>query len=298
MNSSSVEVGKHYHIVFNGVWNTDFTGDYVVIGYAAPDTVTLIDKSTSIFKIYFNDLGLTREKYDLYIKSSSIVYIANKITSKSPIEVNDKEQVYLPAPLIDFAKSYEFLQGTKFDFTIHTGSKYFENILDKQAFESKTKSDVKDAIERMDDYSGENISVEISDSEVLTTKEEQDVISEARTRAMNNRNASRQQYQTNIEAAERNLFEMMNETKIEKDKYTTLATTLKNKINEVEALRVSNLSESTILNNVKKIMIQQLTLIISGEIPVSSLGETGNAAFENLYSLAKEQSNIDSSENQ
>ena len=294
MDSSDIEVGKYYHIEFLGDWS-DFTGDYMITSYASPDTVPMIDSKASLYNIYFDDLGYERSKYELYIKSSTLVFIANKISSKNPLSINTKENVYIPSTLVNFPNSYVYLDGVQFDFTIHSGTKHFDSLTEKDTFTAKTLNDIKGVIEKMDDYAGEEISVEISENETLTTTSEQNSIQEARNASIRNRNLAKTQYNLNTEAAERNLYERVVEATEEKSKYETLASSLSSKIVEVEALRVTNTTETNILNNIKKIMIQQLSMLISGEITVESLGDTGSTAFDNLYEQAKEQINSSSS---
>ena len=82
-------------------------------------------------------------------------------------------------------------------------------------------------------------------------------------------------------------FFIIQATKVEKEHYETLSTNLSSKINEVEALRVTNTAEAETLNKVKENMIKMLNMLITGETTIGSLGNTGIEAFNNLYDLAK-----------
>jgi hypothetical protein len=96
------------------------------------------------------------------------------------------------------------------------------------------------------------------------------------------------QTQLTREASERNLYERLAETKTEKENYIGLANNLATKINEVEALRITNTNEAETLNGVKNNMIKMLNMLITGETTVNALGNTCIEVFENLYNLARE----------
>ena len=286
MTSAEIEVGKYYHFEFQGTWS-EFSGDYTVTGYTTPDTISLIDATVSLFKIYFENLGMDRDKYNAYINSSSKVIIANKVTSKNPISVDENEFVYLPVPIINFQKSYLYLNAVKLNLTVHSGIKYFEKETERSEFIKKTLIDIKDTIDKMDDYSGEMISVDCEEIDTITTQSDIDRITSARKLLVNNRLISKMQQQIVLEASERNMYERLEETKVEKEHYETLSTNLSSKINEVEALRVTNTAEAETLNKVKENMIKMLNMLITGETTIGSLGNTGIEAFNNLYDLAK-----------
>ena len=285
--ADSVEVGKYYHFEFQGAW-ADLTGDYYITGYTAPDIITLIDATINLFKIYFEDYGMGNDKYEAYIDSSTKIIIANKVTSKNPIERNEDDFVYLPASLINFSKSYLYLDAVKLNLTVHSGVKHFDSLTDKNKFIKKTLVDIKDSFDKMDDYSGEMISVDYEEIETITTQEEIDDILSSRERAVNNRLKAKMQTQLTREASERNLYERLAETKTEKENYIGLANNLATKINEVEALRITNTNEAETLNGVKNNMIKMLNMLITGETTVNALGNTGIEVFENLYNLARE----------
>lgn len=287
MTGADVEVGKYYHFEFQGAWS-DFTGDYCVTGYTAPDTIALIDATVNLLKTYFEDYGMGNDKYETYINSSTKIIIANKVTSKNPIEKDESDFVYLPASLINFAKSSVYLDAVKLNITVHSGVKHFDNLTDKKDFIKKTLVNIKDSFDKMDDYSGEMISVDYEEVETITTQEEIDKILSSRERAVNNRLKAKMQTQLTREASERNLYEKLAETKVEKEKYMELSNSLATKINEVESLRVTNTNEADTLNGVKNNMIKMLNMIITGETTINALGNTGVEVFENLYNLARE----------
>lgn len=287
MTGAEIEVGKYYHFEFQGAWS-DFTGDYCVTGYTALDTITLIDATVNLFKIYFEDYGMGNDKYETYINSSTKIIIANKVTSKNPIKKDESDFVYLPASLINFSKSHLYLDAVKLNLTVHSGVKYFENVTDKNKFIKKTLVDFKDTVDKMDDYSGEMISVDYEEIETITTQSEIDKIMATRERAVNNRLKAKMQTQLTREASERNLYERLDETKVEKEKYMELSSNLASKINEVESLRITNEYEAKTLNGVKDNMIKMLNMLVTGETTINALGNTGIEIFENLYNLARE----------
>lgn len=287
MNASGVELNKSYNIKFLGSWS-QFDGDYTFIGYSDPATVKILEPTADIFKTFFEDLGLDQSSYDMYVKPTTLVYIAYKLTSRDPVETDEETKFYIPSSLIDFSSSYGFVVGNRLSISVTSGVKVFNSSVDLDKFLTKTTNEIKSTIEKLDDYAGETISVSMRTSEALTTQSEVDLITKTREANVINKNKARQQYQLNIEASERNLYEKLQETQKSKERYDRLAIELSNKINQTEAMRVSNETEANTLNSVKNIMISMLSKLISGEIVISSLGETGAIAFDNLYSQAKE----------
>lgn len=292
MDKDNVEVGKNYHIEFLGNWSA-FNGDYQISSMITPDAVVAITPDKSIRSIFFTDIGLDDNTYSMYIKPSTIVYSAYPISSKNPIKIdNDSidKIVYLPSSLINYDKSYLYLDGVQLKFLVTTGIKYFDSVTNLEKFINSEKIDVKDMFDKNYNFSGESIGVLVDQIEALTTQSEINNILKNKEKIKESSDKAKRQYQLNIEAAERNLYEKVKEATSEKNKYIELSNSLHSKINDAEALRISNEEESVILNNVKKLMIKMLTMLITGEITLGSLGNSGSEAFEILYNQAKENS--------
>lgn len=292
MNKDNVEVGKNYHIEFLGNWST-FDGDYQISSIITPDAVTAISPDKSIRSIFFTDIGLDDDTYSMYIKSSTLVYSAYPITSKNPLKVDSdsiEKIVYLPSSLINYDKSYLYLDGVQLKFSVTTGIKYFDSVTNLENFINDEKTDVKNMFDKNYIFSGETIGVLVDQIEALTTQSEINEINKIKEKIKEASDKAKRQYQINIEASERNLYEKVKEATSEKEKYKTLSNSLYSKINDAEALRISNEEESRVLNNVKTLMIKMLTMLITGEITLGSLGNSGSEAFDILYNQAKENS--------
>ena len=290
MNKDNVEVGKKYHIEFLGNWS-DFDGDYQISSIVSPDAVIAISPDKSIRSIYFTDIGLDEDMYSMYIKPSTLVYTAYAITSKNPVKVDNdsiEKILYLPSSLINYDKSYLYLDGVQLKFSVTTGVKYFDSLTNLEKFINTEKVDVKNMFDKNYNFSGETIGVLVDQIEALTTKAEIDNVNIAKAKIKDAADKAKRQYQMNIEASERNLYEKVKEATVEKEKYIELSNGLHSKINDAEALRIINEDESRTLNNIKNLMIKMLTMLITGEVTLGSLGNSGSEAFDTLYAQAKE----------
>ena len=254
MIDTIIEVNKYYHLEFQGLWES-FTNDYYIAGASTPDTLTLIDPKISIYKTYFEDLGLGNNDYERYISPSTNVLIVNKVTSKNPIS-KDEELVYIPITLLNLPKCYTYLDAFKLNITIHSGVKHFDKLVDRKNFIKKTLVDIKDTVNKMDDYIGESISVDCEETDTITTRAILDDIESTRKYLKENVNKSRIQKQLILEASERNLYESTARMNEEKERYTAIANELLTKINNINAIKESNEYESAALNGVKTIMIR------------------------------------------
>ena len=290
MNKDNVEVGKKYHIEFLGNWSA-FDGDYQISSIVSPDAVIAISPDKSIRSIYFTDIGLDEDMYAMYIKPSTLVYTAYAITSKNPVKVDNEsieKILYLPSSLINYDKSYLYLDGVQLKFSVTTGVKYFDSLTNLEKFINNEKVDVKNIFDKNYNFSGETIGVLVDQIEALTTKAEIDNINTAKAKIKDAADKAKRQYQMNIEASERNLYEKVKEATVEKEKYIELSNSLHSKINDAESLRIINEDESRTLNNIKNLMIKMLTMLITGEVTLGSLGNSGSEAFDTLYAQAKE----------
>lgn len=292
MTQTDVKIGEYYHFEFLDEWG-DLTGSYKITGYVSPDVLISIDESKSIYKLYFEKYGFDVEKYNKYVDKSTLVFIATRLISTDPIElaISDEATVYIPVTLVKFNKSYAFVKGYRTTYSFSSEPRIHNSLLDLNSFEKNSKVVIKDSLKQTSEFIADTLSVSSSSVEVLTTKSEYDKFLEKKDKYYNDLQLSEIQRKSNIETAERRLYESTIDMETSKEKYEKRYSDLTTSIDESNKIITSNIEQSNKLSLIKQriidtiadIMIRQPTAFdgvagLSGEY-------TAEQVYNQIYNL-------------
>lgn len=285
MDKNSVLVNEYYHIVFKAEWSS-FTGDYKIIGYSSPDVVIELDAEKSIKKTYFKELGYTDDDYNRHMSQDSLIYVAVQVTSKDPIEENPpSKRVFLPAPLIEFENSYKYISARRFDFSISTGEKLFNNMIEEDEWLSKKNVEIQEAINELDDFSSDSVFVTGKGIDVLSTKTIIDELTEKRELIKSKKLLILKQNRDNLEASQRNLEIKAQAAEVREATYKQRSTELTEAITKANEAYETNNSQKDRLAATRLIMIEMLRKIISGEKTIDT-STSAEDQFDAMYEEA------------
>lgn len=287
MDKNTVVINEYYHLVFKPQWDY-FTGDYKIIGYSSPDVVMELDNKNTIKKTYFKDLGLSDDDYNQNISQDSLVYIAVQVTSKDPIEENPvSKRVFLPAPLILFSNSYKYIGARRFDFSVSTSEKLFDNKMAEDEWLKEKNLEIKDAINNLDDFSSDTVSVTGKGIDVLTTKTIIDELTEKRELNKSKKLVILKQNRDNLEATQRNLEVKAQAAEAQESKYKQKSSELVEAISKANEAYETNNSQKDRLDATRLIMIEMLRKIISGEKTIDT-STSAEDQFDAMYEEASQ----------
>lgn len=280
--ATDLKVQSYYHVALSSPW-TDLDCDVKVTGITSISTLSELDPSYDIKAKYFNAYSLSISKYLLLITNSTVIYACRKIKSYDPIKIGEKstDTIYIPASLIDFTKTYQFQEAKKYNFLVNTGMKKFDTVLDENDFFEDATNKLIKAINDIDEFVADNLNIQVSSTDVLTTDSVLDDIKAQQTELINRRDLALKQSKDNQEAAERNLYSKTKEAESASSEYREYKDRLVTQINEVGLLQAETELENNKLMYVKQVMQEICTKIRNGEYSASSF-----PSFDELYSDA------------
>lgn len=285
MDKNTVFVNEYYHLVFKSGWSS-FTGDYKIIGYSSPDVVIELDAEKSIKKTYFKDLGYSDDDYNQNMSQDSLIYVAVQVTSRDPIEENPpSKRVFLPAPLIEFENSYKYIDARRFEFSVYTGEKLFANKIEEDEWLSKKNIEIQEAVNNLEDFSSDAVSVEGKGVDILTTKTVINDLTEKRELIKSKKLLILKQSRDNLEASQRNLEIKVQAAETQKATYNQRSTELAEAITKANEAYETNNSQKDRLAATRLIMIEMLRKIISGEKTIDT-STSAEDQFDAMYEEA------------
>ncbi len=280
--ATDLKVQSYYHVAFSSPW-TDLDCDVKVTGITSISTLSELDPSYDIKAKYFNAYSLSISKYLLLITNSTVIYACRKIKSYDPIKIGEKstDTIYIPASLIDFTKTYQFQEAKKYNFLVNTGMKKFDTVLDENDFFEDATNKLIKAINDIDEFVADNLNIQVSSTDVLTTDSVLDDIKAQQSELINRRDLALKQSKDNQEAAERNLYSKTKEAESASSEYREYKDRLVTQMNEVGLLQAETELENNRLLYEKQVMQEICTKIRNGEYSASSF-----PTFDELYSDA------------
>lgn len=280
--TTDLKVQSYYHVAFSSPW-TDLDCDVKITGMTSISTLSELDPSYDIKAKYFNAYNLGISKYLLLITNSTVIYACRKIKSYDPIKIGEKstDTIYIPASLIDFTKTYQFQEAKKYNFLVNTGMKKFDSVLDENDFFEAATNNLIKAINDIDDFVADNLNIQVSSTDVLTTNSALADIKARQTELINRRDLALKQNKDNQEAAERNLYSKTKEAESASSEYREYKDRLITQMNDVGRLQAETELENNRLLRVKQVMQEICTKIRNGEYSASSF-----PSFDELYSDA------------
>ena len=293
MTASDVKIGNYYSFAFLGNWSS-FDGAYKITGYASPDIVTSINDGKSIFTIFFEELGYDIDLYNSYIEDSTLVYVATKLVTTDPIEesIKDTESVvYIPSTLIKFSESYEYMKANRLIYSFSTEPRLFKNDKALNDYKTSAKSLIKEAINKISEFSVDKISIDVSDNEVLSTQSEYDAFVAAKEEKDKATRMSELQWRANQESAERQLYNSTLEAENAKTNYLNRYESLATKIDEANKIVQNNKDQRNNLNKIKEYIVEVIGDIMVRQ-PTAFDGISGlptnysaTQVFQKIYEL-------------
>lgn len=280
--ATDLKVQSYYHVALSSPW-TDLDCDVKVTGITSISTLSELDPSYDIKAKYFTAYSLSISKYLLLVTNSTVIYVCRKIKSYDPIKIGEKstDTIYIPASLIDFTKTYQFQEAKKYNFLVNTGMKKFDTVLDENDFFETATNELIEAINNIDEFVADNLDIQVSSTDVLTTESVLDDIKTQQTELINRRDLALKQSKDNQEAAERNLYSKTKEAESAASEYREYKERLVTQMNEVGVLQAETELENNRLMYVKQVMQEICTKIRNGEYSASSF-----PSFDELYSDA------------
>lgn len=287
MTQTDVKIDEFYYFEFLDEWG-NLNGSYKITGYASPDVIASIDESKSLYKLYFEQYGFDNEMYNKYIDKSTLVFIATKLVSTDPIETSisdDEILVYIPSSLVKYNKSYSYIKGYRTRYNFSSNPRIHDNLMKLNKFEKESKATIKDALRQTPEFVIDNLSI-LSDSiEVLMTQSEYDKYISEKKKKYTDLQTSDIQRKSNIESAERRLYESTIDMENSKSKYEKRYSDLTASIDESNKIVLSNVEQSNRLKMIKQYIIDTIADIMIRQPTAFDgvQGLSGNYTAEQVY---------------
>jgi hypothetical protein len=280
---NSLTVSSYYHITLEKAWNAD-TYDVQIVGSGSRSTISELDASVDIKKTFFTDYNIGVTKYLLLITDSTIIYIVKPIKSYDPTEVDDDTKYYIPASIIDYTNSYQYIEAKKYNFEVKTDVRKLDSVLDEDTFIDSSESSIRKAVLNISDFAADTVSVDYDSTDVLTTQSVLDVMTANRDKLVTYRENADKQYRDNLEAKELNLYTKTQQVITAETEYETAKTSIISQVASVNSMQAANQEENEVLLKVKTIMEQIIVNIKAG-----TYSATDFPSFDELYAEAKQQ---------
>lgn len=277
-----LDVKSFYHIELYDTWN-DKKMDGVITGIVAPSNLNSIDPTFNLRTEYFVNYGLGISDYYRYISDSTIIYIVNPITSFDPKEYDESANYFIPDSLVDYTKTYKYSEARRYNFTINTGVKKFDTVIDENDFFNESISKIIETIGDIDLFIADTVSADISYVDVLTTEGSLSSIENERLRLVENKNNAIKENAINREEQIDRLYKSIDEQRKSEKEYREAKYNIETQLSLINEMRVENENNRAILNEVRQIMIEMISRIQSGELLPENF-----PSFEELYNQVEE----------
>lgn len=280
---SKLDVNSYYHVALASPW-LDKVYDVQITGISSVSTMNELDPTANLKKEFFNSYNLSITKYLLLINDSTVIYVAKPIKRFEPVTVDVEKKIFIPETLIDFSSTYKYANSRRYSFDVVTGIKHFDSILDENEFFDRSITNIRKAINNLDDFAADTIGVQVSYTDLITTRKELDSIESDRTAIINKRDMAMKQAKDNQEAMERNLYSKTKEAERSAFAYEEQRVELVSQINSINAMQAQNEVENIALGKIKRIMIEMINKIRDGQMSPESF-----PTFDELYQQVSEE---------
>jgi hypothetical protein len=215
----ALSINKMYHVELQSKWGKFY--DVKIEGTASPAAIKKISPATNLKKEFFDDYGMNISSYLILLPENASVYICRPIISFDPLKIsdNDNERVFIPESLIDFIKTYIYVEAKRYVFEISSGIKRYKNILEEDQYFKDTRRKITNKIKTIDDFVIDNISTEVEGIDILTTNLYLDNLDSERKRVLDQYKSFSIQKQNNYEDEQRSLYEQTVRAKEAEKKY-------------------------------------------------------------------------------
>lgn len=156
----------------------------IVIGTTNIDNVSNNEDNYNIYETYFQPIGLGLTSYYTAIKNDTVIYICKKVDSLEPLTIND-EKFFIPATLIDYENSIEYVECTNFNFNIYPVIRRFVSENERDDYINEIRTKLTKTIKHLIDFSVLDNEIDISFSPIYLSKEDITAIEDKRTKAFN-----------------------------------------------------------------------------------------------------------------
>jgi len=178
----SLEYGKSYAIYLTSLYG-GYKKNVRIIGNTNIDNVVSnTDDDYNIYQTYFEPIGLGLTSYYSAVKKTTPIYIGLVVDSLEPYSYTD-EKVFIPESLIDFEKTEEYIKVSKINYNIFPIVRKFSSETDRDLFIANTRAELIKRISGLVEFSNLDLEVDTNYDELYITKEDYQVISEARETA-------------------------------------------------------------------------------------------------------------------
>jgi hypothetical protein len=277
-------VNELYHIELQPRWGKTY--DIQIIGTISPDSLKEANTTVDIKKEFFDDYGIGISTYLLLITENTPIYMGRPIISYDPYEIDSSnvKQVYIPESLINFVRTYNYVLAKRYTFEVSAGVKRYKNILVEDQYYKDMRVKIAKALRTIEDLVADNLSTDITATEVLTTSKYLDTLDKDRKELVDKYKALSIQKQNNYEDEQRALYEQIIKTKTAETKYEEQKQHLLSQLNGISNIMAQNNEMNNILLRVKDIMREMIGKLKSGQMLPDDI-----PTFDNLYDeVAKE----------
>lgn len=280
---AKLDVNSYYHVALASPW-LDKVYDVQITGISSVSTMNELDPTANLKKEFFNSYNLSITKYLLLINDSTVIYVAKPIKRFEPVSVEVEKKIFIPETLIDFSATYKYSNSRRYTFDVVTGIKHFDSILDENDFFDRSITSIRKAINNLDDFAADTIGVQVSYTDLITTKQELESVENDRKAIIDKRDMAMKQAKDNQEAMERNLYSKTKEAEKSAVAYEEQRVALVSQINSINAMQVQNETENIALGKIKRIMIEMINKIRDGQMSPESF-----PTFDELYQQVSEE---------
>jgi hypothetical protein len=271
-------VNELYHVELQPRWAKSY--DVQIIGTISPSSLNDLNSAIDIKKEFFDDYGIGISTYLLLITNNTPIYIGRPIISYDPYEIDDKEdkQVYIPESLINFVRTYNYVLAKRYTFEVSAGVKRYKNILVEDQYYKDMRVKITKALHTIEDLIADNLSTDISSTDVLTTNNYLDALDKDRNDIIDKYKAMGIQKQNNYEDEQRALYEQIIKTKKAETKYEEQKQHLLSQLNNISNIMAQNTELNNILLRVKDVMREMIGKLKAGQMMPDDI-----PSFDNLY---------------
>ena len=261
---TSLAVQSHYHVEFYSPWSADKSYDVQIVGMVNTTTIAELDSSYDLKKEYFTAYNLGVATFLRYINASTRIYVVRPIKSYDPTEVDDETSYFIPESLVDFTKSYQYLEAKRYTFTVETGIKKFSDVIVEDEFYTEARTKISKAVGALGLFIADKVSTDVGYTDVLTTQTVLDTLDTTRENLISLQTAATKQEKDNTEQLERNLYIQINKAQESKNAYDSAEATLHSQLNTVKAQEIENNNLNIHLTAIKTEMVEIISQIRSG----------------------------------
>lgn len=199
---NSISFSKIYGIKILDLYGGE-VHNCIVIGTTNIDNVSNNEDDYNIYETFFKPIGLGLTSYYTAIKNDTVIYICKKVESLEPLTISD-EKIFIPATLIDYDNSIEYVECTNFNFNIYPVIRRFVSENEREAYIKEIREKMTKTLKRLIDFSVLDNEIDVAYSPIYLSTEDIDAIENKRTKAFDDYKrsiSSKQQFDREREKA-------------------------------------------------------------------------------------------------